>query len=85
MDFFVPLNEWFKQYINEIGGPVTLNTKINYLNTSSSKCIFNFLEILKEYHKAGSAVQVNWHYEEDDEDMMETGEELCEDLNYLIN
>lgn len=80
IEFFDPLYAWLKQYIHEVGGPLTVNVTINYLNTSSSKCILDFLEILESYHKSGGTVQVAWYYEEDDEDMLETGEELCEDL-----
>ncbi len=80
IDFFVPLNNWIEQYIQEINGPLTLNTTIDYLNTSSSKCMLDLLEALDDYYESGGKVTVNWYYEEDNEDMEETGEELCEDM-----
>ncbi len=80
IEFFDRLTNWFTQYIEEIRGPLTLNVTINYLNTSSSKCLLDLLEILEEYHQSGGEVALNWYYEKDDEDMEETGEELCEDL-----
>ena len=80
LDLYEKLNKWLKKYMNEIKGQLILNTKINYLNTSSSKCILDILEALERYYKSGAKVQVNWYYEEDDEDMLQTGEELCEDL-----
>ncbi len=80
IDFFVPLNNWIEQYIQEINGPLTLNTKIDYLNTSSSKCMLDLLEALDNYYESGGKVTVNWYYEEDNEDMEETGEDLCEDM-----
>lgn len=80
IEFFDPIYAWIQQYIDEAHGPLTVTIRINYLNTSSSKCILDFLEMLESYHKAGGVVQVDWYYEEDDEDMLETGEELCEDL-----
>jgi hypothetical protein len=43
--------------------------------------MLDFLEILDDYHRSGGKVSINWHYEEDDEDMQETGEEMCEDLD----
>ena len=30
---------------------------------------------LEELHEAGNEVLIEWHYEEDDEDMQEAGEE----------
>jgi len=80
IDFFAPLNNWIEQYIQEVNGPLTLDTTIDYLNTSSSKCMLDLLEALDNYYESGGKVTVNWYYEEDNEDMEETGEELCEDM-----
>jgi len=80
IDFFAPLNNWIEQYIQEVNGPLTLDTTIDYLNTSSSKCMLDLLEALDNYYESGGKATVNWYYEEDNEDMEETGEELCEDL-----
>jgi hypothetical protein len=80
IDFFSPVLNWVKQYIEESDGGLTFNIKISYINTSSSKCMLDLLEILESYYESGGEVKVNWYYEEDDEDMEETGEELCEDL-----
>jgi hypothetical protein len=80
IDFFEPIYRWIKRYTSEIGKTITVNVKINYLNTSSSKCIIDFFELLEEYHQERGVVKINWYYEEDDEDMLETGTELCEEL-----
>ena len=40
-----------------------------YFNTSSSKCILDVLEVGLNQQRR-SAVTINWHYEEDDEDML---------------
>ena len=47
---------------------------MEYFNTSSSKCILDVLRKLEKIHKNGKSVVVKWFYEEDDEDMMEAGE-----------
>lgn len=78
--FFVPLYNWIKQYIHEIDKEITVNIDTNYINTSSSKCIIDLLRLLEEYFQTGGKVKVNWYYEEDDEDMEETGKEFFEDL-----
>ncbi len=80
IDFFDPLTDWFTRYTENIHGSLTVKITIDYLNTSSSKCLLDFLEMLDEYHQSGGAITLNWYYEEDDEDMQEAGEELCEDL-----
>ncbi len=78
--FFKPLTHWLRGYIQETHGVLTLNINIGYLNTSSSKCLIDFLEMLDKYYRAGGPVTLNWHYEADDEDMLESGREMCEDL-----
>ena len=80
VEFFAPLYAWLKEFIATVNCPLIVNITISYLNTSSSKCLLDFLEILDKYYEAGGTVTVNWYYEEGDEDMLETGEELCEDL-----
>lgn len=78
--FFERLTDWLTQYVQEIRGPLTMNITIDYLNTSSSKCLLDVLEILEEYYHSGAPATLNWYYEENDEDMQETGKEMCEDL-----
>jgi hypothetical protein len=84
LDFFGPIIEWIKQYISEVHRPVVMNIQLNYLNTSSTKCILDIFEILEHYYRASGDVKVNWYYAEDDEDIMETGEELGEDFEFPI-
>ena len=79
-EFFSPVFDWLDDYIDEIGSNLTLNLRINYLNTSSTKCLFDLVDRMEEYYKQGGMVQVNWYYSEDDEDIQETGLEFKEDL-----
>jgi hypothetical protein len=79
-DFFNPVFDWLENYINEVAAQVTLNLHIDYLNTSSTKCLFDFIDRLEDYYKQGNTVQVNWYHEEHDEDIKETGLEFQEDM-----
>jgi hypothetical protein len=51
---------------------------MTYFNTASSKIILDILMKLEELHEDGNEVLIEWHYEEDDEDMQEAGEEYSE-------
>ena len=53
---------------------LTLEIRIEYMNTSSSKNVFNLLKAVKDCYNIGD-VQVKWFYEEDDEDMLEIGKD----------
>ena len=46
---------------------------MEYFNTSSSKCILDVFKKLESI--ADSEVSIKWFYEEDDEDMLEAGED----------
>lgn len=79
-DFFNPVFDWLENYTNNVAVDITLNLHIDYLNTSSTKCLFDFIDRLEDYYKQGNTVQVNWYYEAHDDDIKETGLEFQEDL-----
>lgn len=63
-----------------------LEVNLEYFNTSSLKSIFQILKKLSDINEQGKvAVQVNWYYEEDDDDMLETGEDIAGLLNINFN
>jgi hypothetical protein len=45
----------------------------------------DILDTLEEYHRAKGKVEVNWYYAADDEDMLETGQEILEDTELAYN
>ena len=59
---------------------VTVNIELLYFNSSSSEALINFFDVLEESAADGKNIEVNWFHEEDDEDMIEFGEEFDEDL-----
>ena len=58
-----------------------LHVQLEYFNTSSSKCILDLFKKLEAIRSQGQDMAVHWHYEEDDEDMLEAGE----DYQAIIN
>ena len=69
-EFYEPLINWFKQYFEEVKGPINLDIRLTYFNTSSSKHIYMLLTLLKEYENSGGKVNVNWHFESKDEELV---------------
>jgi hypothetical protein len=60
---------------------VDVRIKMEYFNTSSSKCIYDILKEIKRLEKKGKEVMVRWYYDEDDEDMLEAGEDYSDLLD----
>lgn len=75
IDFYKPIVDWLDAYAATPGEKTVLNMQLEYFNTSSSKCILDVFKKLENIKKSGKEVQVQWHYEEDDEDMLEAGED----------
>ncbi len=75
IEFYRPLVEWLEEYSKEPQKLTTVNIQLEYFNTSSSKCILDVFKKLESIKKARNEVVINWYYEEDDEDMLEAGED----------
>ena len=73
-EFYKPVFDWLDAYIDAPSANTEFAFKLEYFNTSSSKCILDVLRKLEKLHINGNKVVVNWFYEEDDEDMKEAGE-----------
>ncbi|MBP6756741.1 MAG: DUF1987 domain-containing protein [Bacteroidia bacterium] len=75
IEFYKPLVDALDKYSVATKSATTVNIQLEYFNTSSSKCILDIFKKLESIHKSGSDVTINWHYEDDDEDMLEAGED----------
>ena len=73
IEFYKPLIEWLESYSESPNSSTVLSVQLEYFNTSSSKCILDVFKKLESI--SGSEITVKWHYEEDDEDMLEAGED----------
>jgi hypothetical protein len=77
--FYKPVFDWLN-LTTEANTPLTVNFRLDYFNTSSSKCVIDILDLLDKYYANSGKVEVKWYYKEDDDDMLETGEEFSSDI-----
>lgn len=75
VEFYKPLVDWLEEYKKNPKPKTIVNIQLEYFNTSSSKCILDVFKKLEAIYKAKHDVEINWYYEEDDEDMLEAGED----------
>lgn len=86
IDFYTPIFEWIDRYITAPQKTTTLNIHLEYFNTSSSKCLLDILKKLRILDQSNkSKVQVNWYFDEDDEDMLEAGEDYRDIVSLNFN
>ncbi len=81
VEFYKPLIDWLENFTTTGGQQTDVNVQLEYFNTSSSKCILDIFKKLETMYRKGTQVQINWFYEEDDEDMFEAGEDYQSIIN----
>ena len=82
-NFYMPILEWLEQFASEQknggSGDVAdreFHFNFEYFNSTSAKYILDVFKALNSLNATGNQVFVKWHYEEDDEDMLEVGKEM---------
>jgi len=76
VEYYQPVYEWLDQYSQQPNESTSIKVQLEYFNTSSSKCLLDIFRKLEALQKSGkSVVNVQWMYEEEDEDMMEAGDD----------
>jgi len=74
VEFYRPVLEWIENYAKDPLPVTNFCFKLEYFNTSSSKLILDVLSALEEI----KGMQIEWCYQEEDEDMEEAGKEFSE-------
>lgn len=67
------LEEWITHHFEKNSG-LNVNIRLEYINSGSSKYLYDILKNLTGYGRSGKLVILKWLYEEDDEAMLELGE-----------
>jgi hypothetical protein len=92
--FYSPAIKWLKDLDEDI---IThTNAKYNipllnvdfhlsYFNSSSSKMLLQFFEILQKIQEKGIEIKVDWYYDANDEQMYDDGLDLSESVDIPFN
>jgi len=82
--FFQDIYNWLDVYAAKPNDVTEIGFQLDYFNTSSSKCILDVLKKLEKIHTSGNKVFVKWYYDEEDDDMLESGEDYQDliDINF---
>ncbi|MFC2112193.1 DUF1987 domain-containing protein [Bacteroidota bacterium] len=76
--FYEPIVRWIVAYSKNPLDNTVFNFKLSYFNTASSKVILDILTLFEDMIEEGHKVLVRWHYDDDDEDMQDAGEEYAD-------
>ncbi len=83
--FFAPIDEQIKKYTESAKQNTTVDLKLEYMNSSSQKRMIDLLSLLQSLTQNGIKVNINWHYPEDDDDLLDEGKDLMRMLDKPIN
>jgi hypothetical protein len=70
---FKRLDNWVTSHFEKNKG-LDVHIKLEYINSGSSKYLYEILKRLTVYSREGKLINMKWLYEADDEAMLELGE-----------
>lgn len=82
--FYKPISAWLEEFLRTTGGESQLHLAFVALNSSTTKVIFDWLDLLEQAHerKPGS-VRVVWHYPRARAALLQAGEDFSEAFEIL--
>jgi hypothetical protein len=83
--FYVPILDWFTRYFLKEKKEVRLQVHIYYQNSSSKKMFTEMMKLLDDFHKEGKAIQLDWYYYSDDEDLLLSGTHIQKDVSFPVH
>jgi hypothetical protein len=90
-EFYFPLINWIREYKKHLENSEnkaknhTFIFKFSYFNSASTKYLCDLLLEIKKLRNCVLSLDIDWYYEEYDDDMREVGETLSEIINYPFN
>ncbi|MBN1699999.1 MAG: DUF1987 domain-containing protein [Spirochaetales bacterium] len=82
--FYTPVFEWLNTFMATPKiGKVNVRLEIEYFNSSSSKILLDFFDILDEAAGGGKKITVYWVYDSRNQQALQYGIEFKEDINHL--
>lgn len=79
--FYTPVMDWLQKYADSPNPVTVFSFKLEYFNTSSSKVLLDIFYILEKI----KGIQVDWYFDEADEDMEESAHDFNEVTEFEIN
>jgi len=67
---------WLKELREQPLVEIKLSLKFVYVDTSSMRSLVDMIKMLNEFGDVGFMVSIDWFYEEEDHDHLDTGEAL---------
>jgi hypothetical protein len=83
--FYDNILNWVLDYCHTPSDSTVVDIELEYFNSGSAKFVMQILRELSELLTEGKDLEVNWYYEEGDDDILERGEYYSSILDLEIN
>jgi hypothetical protein len=75
--FYSPADKWAEKFaLGFEGKEITFDIMLDHLNTGSVRSILTILTKFIRMESKGKKITIQWHYEQEDEDIRDKGEEM---------
>jgi hypothetical protein len=82
--FYEPILEWLREYLKpEYTKDISFDIEMIYFNSSTSKIYMMMFDMMDAVAENGRKIDINWKTTEDNELVIECGEEFEEDIEFL--
>ena len=75
INFYKNIESLIASYSKKPQPKTVLKVNLEYFNTSTSKCLVDIFRELEKLHSPAHEVLVEWYYEQDDEEIRDSGED----------
>jgi len=82
VEFYTEINDWLDRYLATDFEKLTFDCVMEYFNSSTAKILYNIMRLLDK-HAADKNIVVNWIASEDDDMIIECGEDFQEEMEEL--
>ncbi len=80
-EFYAPITRWVKDSLAD-GDGLNIDINVSYMNSSSTKCMLDLLDLLEDAYVRGVMVSILWRYDKDNPRSLDLAEEFREELTF---
>jgi len=78
--FYADVLSRTRAYLDSSPANVQVDVALVYFNSSSTKILFSFFNLLNDAASKGAKIVLNWYHDADDDTIQEFGQELHDDF-----
>ena len=83
LGFFKEVNEWVEKHLSSDFEKFTFDCAMEYFNSSTTKMLYNLIHMMDEHSVNGKTVTVNWIVNDEDDMLIECGEDFKDEMENL--